>query len=123
MHPASLCRTNTLEKARAHFSVIKRIIDTFGPEELFPDIDWRKMPQDSIAQHAGCLIGATLIAIAKNYQTTNEPINAGLALEQARTVLNECLKIDPSHSQARGLLRDCELLCRALGRTKAVAVC
>jgi glycosyltransferase involved in cell wall biosynthesis len=122
IHPESLCSMNSLEKAKAHFDVIGRIIDTFSPDELFPDVQWDKIPPGNVRGHADCLVAATLLAIGKNYRTTGQPISAELAVQQARQVLSGCVRVNPAYGYARRLLRDCEVLRRSLELSEA-SVC
>ena len=43
MTAGGLSRTFSIDKAKIHFKVIERFAQTFGYEELFPDVSWEKI--------------------------------------------------------------------------------
>jgi len=98
----------TAEKARCHFEVVKRFIDSFSYDELFPDVEWDKIAPQGRQLHAKCLAAVTCLAIGQAYVRSNASIYAQTAFEQARSELNDCLKIDPNNQQVRKLLQRCE---------------
>lgn len=110
MHPENLSRAMNPDIPRSHFEVIKRFTDTFGYDELFPDIMWDKIVPERRQSLAQCLIGATYLTIGRSYIKSNSPIYANQALDMAYSELNECLKIDPNNQLLRELLQKSELL-------------
>jgi len=103
----SLSRSFTAEKAKAHFEVIRRITETFRYDELFPDVDWDKIPPQTRRLHARCLAAATYLAIGQRYVKVNSLIYAKTAFAQADSQLNDCLRDDPHNQHVRGLLQKC----------------
>ena len=108
MQPTSLSQANDAQKAGAHFTAIKRFVESFGYEDLFPDVNWQQIPPDRRQVYADCLIGATYRVIGKNYAQANAPLNARIAFESACAALKKSLQIDTDNSQARILLDQCE---------------
>jgi glycosyltransferase involved in cell wall biosynthesis/phenylacetate-coenzyme A ligase PaaK-like adenylate-forming protein/MoaA/NifB/PqqE/SkfB family radical SAM enzyme len=101
----SLSRDFSTEKAEDHFDVVERFAGTFDYEDLFPDIDWHKIPSQKRRFKAECLIAETFLAIGKSYLDTNtSPLYAQTAFAKARKHLSIALKIDPNNHQIRQLL-------------------
>jgi glycosyltransferase involved in cell wall biosynthesis len=107
MQTASLTRRKDANNAACHFKVIGRFVETFGPDELFPDVDWSKISPARRSFVAGCLVGATYRAIAKSYIQTDAPLSATLAFEQACTVLKNCVESEPADMSVRKLWDQC----------------
>ena len=106
----SLTRTYSTEKARCHFDVVKRFVDTFTYNELFPDVRWDAIPSHSRQVHAKCLIVSTYLAMGEDFVKSNSPrVYLKMAFEEACVQLHECLDIDPDNRQIRHLLHKCEL--------------
>jgi len=104
----SISITANVDKAKNHFDVIRRFTDTFSCEELFPDVEWDKIPPQARQLHAKCLAAATSLALGQAYVKSKSPVYAQTAFGQARSELNDCLKMDPTNKQVRQLLRKCE---------------
>ncbi|MHC4571765.1 MAG: glycosyltransferase [Planctomycetota bacterium] len=123
MQSDNISRTANIDKARNHFDVVKRFTDTFRYDELFPDVEWEKIAVEGRQLHAKCLAAVTCLALGQAYIKSNLTIYAQTAFGQARSALNECLKMDPGNQQVQQLLRRCEFA-RA-GQAEAVqqAVC
>ncbi|OHB79357.1 MAG: hypothetical protein A2Z25_15860 [Planctomycetes bacterium RBG_16_55_9] len=110
VQPNSLTRTYSAQKARCHFDVVKRFVETFTYDELFPDVAWHEIPQDRRSIHAKCLVIATYFAMGQDFVKTNSPpIYIKAAFEEAYAQLQECLEIDPDNAQIRQLLHKCEI--------------
>jgi len=106
----SLTRTYSTEKARCHFDVVKRFVDTFTYHELFPDVRWDAIPSHRRQVHAKCLIVSTYLAMGEDFVKSNSPrVYVKMAFEEACVQLHECLDIDPDNRQIRHLLHKCEL--------------
>lgn len=108
MQPQSLSRTATQATAMSHFTAVRRWLETFSCEELFPDVDWSKIPKNRRGTFAQMLIGATYRTIGKNYAQAQVQINAAMAFDLACCALKESLKNEPANNQARILLDQCE---------------
>jgi len=109
MHADSLSGNCSAQKAKCHFDVIKRYIDTFAYNELFPDVEWDKIAPERRQLHAKCLAAVTYLAIGQDYVKSNSPIYAKTAFESACSELNGCLKMDPGNQRVQQLLQRSEL--------------
>jgi len=106
----SLSRNSCPQKAKSHYEVIKRFVETFRHDELFPDVDWRKIAPETIELHAKCLAASTFLAIGQTYKTSKSPPSyIKMAFEKACEQLNDCLKIDPDNRQIHQLLQKCKI--------------
>jgi len=121
MQPQSLSRTNTQAKAASHFTAVRRWLETFSCEELFPDVDWTKIPSDRRNTFLQMLIGATYRAIGSNYAQSRVEFNAAMAFDLACTALKESLRNEPNNSKAKILLDQCENDKRQLAVTEMTA--
>jgi tetratricopeptide (TPR) repeat protein len=92
MRPDSISITADADKTKNHFDVLRRFTDTFSGEELFPDIEWDKIPPQARQLHAKCQAAATCLLL-------------GQAYVKARS---DCLKMDPANQQVQHLLQKCE---------------
>lgn len=110
MQPESLSRSMNINKARDHFEVMSRIAETFDYEELFPDIEWDKIPAERRRLHVKCLIAATYQEIGRQYIKSEQLIMSGVAFEKACSELNDCLKMDPENQGLRQLLQKSKLI-------------
>jgi glycosyltransferase involved in cell wall biosynthesis len=104
----SLSRTETPQKAAAHFTAIQRWTETFTAEELFPDVDWSRIPLNRRKNFLQTLIGATYRTIGKNYAQSRGRICAAMAFDLACGALRESLKSDYGNKQTKILLDQCE---------------
>jgi glycosyltransferase involved in cell wall biosynthesis len=112
----SLSRNLTPQKAECHFEVLKRYVDTFDYNELFPDVLWDKISPERRQLHARFLVAATYHAIGQvHIKADSPPIYNEMANQFAGKELVECLKIEPNNKQARELLRKCEIGKRKYG--------
>jgi len=118
MQSDNISRAANIDKARSHFDVLKRFTDTFRYDELFPDVEWDKIPLEGRQLHAKCLAAATCLALGQAYIKSNLPIYAQTAFGQAKSELNDCLKMDPANLQVQRLLRKCEFA--RVGQAEAV---
>jgi glycosyltransferase involved in cell wall biosynthesis len=110
----SLTQSETPIKTESYFAVIDSLLRTFSHTELFPDVNWVAVPPDKIAATAANLIGATLLAIARNYHAAGKPVRAQQALSRAIANLRQSAACPQTHAASRHLLRDCELLYRQI---------
>ena len=110
VQPNSLTRMYSADKARCHFDVVKRFVDTFTYDELFPDVTWQEIPQDNRQVHAKCLVVSTYLAMGEDFLKSNSPrLYVKMAFEEACLQLRQCLEIDPDNWKIRQLLHKCEL--------------
>ncbi len=123
MQPESLSRSMNINKARDHFEVVSRIVETFDCEQLFPDVNWSKIPAEKKEFHAKCLVGATYLDIGRRYIESKQPIMSQIAFEQARLELNGYIKIDPGNRRIRQLLQKSGLLQAGYEQGVQQAVC
>ncbi|MHC4644170.1 MAG: glycosyltransferase [Planctomycetota bacterium] len=119
----SLSRDYNAGNADSHFEVVRRFIDTFTCEELFPDISWDGMSPEVRRPHAKCLVAVTYLAIAQAYIRSNSPVYADTAFKCARAELNDCLRLDPENGRVRQLLQQCESVRAACGQAAKKSVC
>jgi glycosyltransferase involved in cell wall biosynthesis len=106
----SLSRNFNARKAKSHFEVVKRFVKTFRHDELFPDVDWKKIAPEKIELNTRCLVASTYLAMGQVHKTAKSPpIYVKIAFEKACEQLNDCLKIDPDNRQIHELLQKCEL--------------
>ena len=105
----SLSRKFTEEKAKAHFAVVERFIDTFSYDELFPDVEWEKIEPQRRHLNARCLAAMTIYAIGQSY-SSNAPVYTRIASERAFTLLDDCLRAEPQNALFRKLAKTSELI-------------
>jgi glycosyltransferase involved in cell wall biosynthesis len=105
----SLSRNFNPQKAKSHFEVVKRFVDTFRYDELFPDVDWKKISPDRIELHTRCLVASTYLAMGRAHKNAKSPpCYVKTAFEMACQQLNECLKIEPENLQISELILKCK---------------
>jgi FkbM family methyltransferase len=109
MTASSLSRNSTLEHAKFHFDVVKRFMDTFRYDELFPDVAWERIPAEHRQSHAKCLAAVTFLGVGQAYVKTNSVNYARTAFDLACSELNSCLQTDPGNVRVRQLLEKSEL--------------
>lgn len=110
MRPNSLSRDFNAQKAESLLEILRRFVDTFTYDELFPDVAWEKIAPERRPLHTKCLVAATYLAIGQDFSQSNSAhIYAKTAFEQACSELHDCLKIDPNNRQIRELIQKCEL--------------
>jgi glycosyltransferase involved in cell wall biosynthesis/ADP-heptose:LPS heptosyltransferase/predicted O-methyltransferase YrrM len=95
-----------------HFAAIDRLVSSFDHTTLFPDVDWSGIPSDKIAANAKYLIGATMLAMAKNYHAAGKPTSASEALSRATASLKQASVMGRSDGKLRQMFRECETLRR-----------
>ena len=105
----SLSRNFNTQKAKSHFEVVKRFVDTFRHDELFPDVDWKKIAPERIELHAGCLVASTYLAMGQAHKNAKSPpYYVKMAFEMASQQLKDCLKLDPANRRISELLQKCK---------------
>jgi glycosyltransferase involved in cell wall biosynthesis len=101
----SLSRDFSAVKAKSHFEVVERFVETFDCEDLYPDTDWSKVTLEKKRLQEKCLVAGTFMSIGKTYiDITPAPLYAETALEKARKNLSDALRIDPNNIPIRQLL-------------------
>lgn len=123
MTSSSLSRGDTSEKAKSHFEVVKRFIDTFNCNELFPDVKWDRIVPERRQLLAKCLAAITCVAIGRTYIKSNFPAYAKTAFGLACSELRDTLKMDPGNWRVQQLLQKCELVRTRYEQTVHEAVC
>ncbi|HUT30671.1 MAG TPA: glycosyltransferase [Sedimentisphaerales bacterium] len=108
MHHDSLCGSTNCEKIRNHFDVIRRFIETFAPDELFPDVAWDRIPPTVRPLHVKCRAAVILLEIGRAYLQANARDYARTAFTDACSELKECLSMDPANQRIRQMLQKCE---------------
>lgn len=104
----SLSRTLTQSKADTLYTILKRYVDTFTYEELFPDVAWENIAPEKRQLHGKCFVAATYLSMGElNINANSSPIYIKKAFERAHSELNECLKLDPDNQQIRQLIQKC----------------
>ena len=106
----SLSRKSNPQKTKSHFELVKRFVETFRYDELFPDVDWDQIPAEKRQLHAKCLSVVNYLAIGQDYLNSNSAsFYAAIAFQNACSELRDCLNIDPDNRQIQELLQKCEL--------------
>lgn len=109
-------RIITPEKARMHFEVLQRYLETFEPEQLFPDADWKKWkgPQQEFVFHY--LAGEAFAKLAEQYkQSALSPILIQMACQAALEQADFCESIYPQQPFVIQLCRQCEQMLAGVG--------
>jgi glycosyltransferase involved in cell wall biosynthesis len=105
----SLSRNHTRQKAQVHFNVIKRFIDTFKWNQLFPAVNWERIAPEGRDAHGRYLAAMVFLAIGQNYVKTKSPaFFVEMALDFAMEQLDKCLELSPDDPQALELMRNCQ---------------
>ncbi len=104
-----ISRDKSAEKANCYFDVIERFTDTFGYEELFPDVSWNTIAAEKRSIHARCLTAIVFVELGRVHTQSNSPDYAGVALDRACSNLRNALEMDPENIQVHQLLQQCEL--------------
>ncbi len=107
VNTASHSRSFNPAKAKSQFEAIRRYIDTFTAEELFPDVQWDKLAADERTLLAKCKAALVYIGIGQEYQKTNAADYAQAGFEMAYLQLDDCCKIEPANHQVRNLREKC----------------
>jgi hypothetical protein len=123
MQPNSLSGAINAAKAKDHYEVMSRIVQSFDYEELFPDVDWGRIPAERRELHAKSLIGATYLNLGCQYLGSRQPIMSKVAFGLAHSELSGYLKENPGDRQVRRLLRKCERVRTKCENTLQQAVC
>jgi glycosyltransferase involved in cell wall biosynthesis len=123
MQPNSLSGAINAAKAKDHYEVMSRIVQSFDYEELFPDVDWGRIPAGRRGLHAKSLIGATYLNLGYQYLGSRQPIMSEVAFGLAHSELSSYLKENPGDRQVRQLLRRCERVRTKCENTLQQAVC
>ena len=110
MHADSLSGNQSAQKAKCHFEVIKRFIDTFAYDELFPDVAWDEIAPQMRQLHAKCLTAGTYLAIGQDYVKTKATECSRTAFDLACSELNDCVKMEPGNQDLRQLLQKSKLI-------------
>jgi len=120
MTPDSLSRKTSSQKADSHFEVLRRFTETFSYEELFPEIDWDKIPRELRHPHFRSMVAQAYLVIGKAYVQSNAPALTETACRYASSELKQCLQMEPGNEQLKGLFEKCELAGRRYQTTEAV---
>jgi len=106
----SLSRNYTAQKVGSLFKILRRFVDTFTYDELFPDVAWEKIIPERRQLHGKCLVAATYLSMAQVHVKANSsPLYIKVAFGEAWSEINECMKMDPDNYKIRELLDKCEL--------------
>jgi hypothetical protein len=108
MQTESLSRSMNIRKARDHFEVVRRFTETFEYHELFPDVDWDRIPTQRRELHGKCLIGASYMNLGNEYLHSRQELMSDVAFEMACGELTDCLRLDPNNENARRLMQQCQ---------------
>ncbi|MFA5424646.1 MAG: glycosyltransferase, partial [Phycisphaerae bacterium] len=104
----SISRRYNIEKARQHFGIVRSYAYEFSREELFPDINWERIPQEIQDWHFKCLVASTFMSIGKFHLDSNLPDYAGTALQIASDELRSCFGNEPVYEEAKKLMNRCK---------------
>jgi hypothetical protein len=111
VNTASHSRSFNPAKAKSQFEAIRRFENTFTPEELFPDVQWDKLPADQRTLLAKCKAALVYIGIGQEYQKTNAADYAQAGFEMACAQLDDCCRIEPANHQVKNLREKCLAIC------------
>jgi glycosyltransferase involved in cell wall biosynthesis/ADP-heptose:LPS heptosyltransferase len=107
---SSLSKSLNAAKAKSHFDVVRKFMETFTAEQLFPDVRWDKLPAEQKLLLAKCKTAVVYLGIGEQYLGSNAPDFAEAAFEMACEQLEECCKIEPANPQVSYLLEKCRLI-------------
>ena len=108
MITSSLSRSFSAAKAKSHFTVVDRISKTFSPEELFPDVQWNKLPAKEKSILEKCKKALVYMGIGEQYISSKAPDYSEAAFDLACKQLEDCCKIEPANQQVRNLREKCQ---------------
>lgn len=104
-------RIITPEKARMHFQVLQRYLETFEPQQLFPDVRWDSytgFPKEFLFHLKVC---GVFVALGEQYKETKiSACLVQLACEQAVRHLEICRSIYPEQPVIVSLEQRCQAL-------------
>jgi glycosyltransferase involved in cell wall biosynthesis/ADP-heptose:LPS heptosyltransferase/radical SAM superfamily enzyme YgiQ (UPF0313 family)/predicted O-methyltransferase YrrM/2-polyprenyl-3-methyl-5-hydroxy-6-metoxy-1,4-benzoquinol methylase len=103
----SLSKGFNAAKAKSHFDVIRRFTETFTPEQLFPDVQWDKLPAEQKTMLTKCREALAYLGIGEQYIQSKAPDYAEAAFDMACEQLDNCCKIEPANQQVRNLREKC----------------
>jgi len=104
----SLSKGFNAAKAKSHFDVIRRFTETFTPEQLFPDVQWDKLPAEQKTMLTKCREALAYLGIGEQYINSKAPDYAEAAFDMACEQLDNCCKIEPANQQVRNLREKCQ---------------
>lgn len=119
----SLSRTLNIEKAKCQFKVLKRFTDTFGYDELFPDVKWGKIEEAKRGLHGRALTALTYLTIGQVYADANHSLFAQTARQMACYELKRCIADDPGSERLQQMLQRCEKVLKKTPAAQNKAVC
>jgi hypothetical protein len=94
-------------KIKCHFDVVRRYAETFGYDELFPDVQWDRIAPRSRQMHTKCMIAFNYISLSQAYINSNLPGYASEAIDIAGEQLESCLETAPGNGSIRNLVNTC----------------
>ena len=103
----SLSRSFNAAKAKCHFEVVRRITETFTPEQLFPTVHWENLPVEQKQLLAKCKTALAYLGHGELYISSNAPDYTALAFDMACAQLDNCCEIEPANQQVRNLREKC----------------
>jgi glycosyltransferase involved in cell wall biosynthesis/ADP-heptose:LPS heptosyltransferase/2-polyprenyl-3-methyl-5-hydroxy-6-metoxy-1,4-benzoquinol methylase len=110
VNTSSHSRNFNAAKAKSQFEAIRRFTETFTPEQLFPDVQWDKMPAEQKPLLVKCKAALVYIGIGEQYLVSNAQDYAEAAFEMACAQLDDCCKIEPANHQVRNLREKCQFI-------------
>jgi glycosyltransferase involved in cell wall biosynthesis/ADP-heptose:LPS heptosyltransferase/2-polyprenyl-3-methyl-5-hydroxy-6-metoxy-1,4-benzoquinol methylase len=108
VNTASISRNFDAAKAKSQFEAIRRFTETFKTEQLFPDVQWGKLPAEQKLLLAKCRAALVYLGIGQDYQQTNAQDYAQAGFDMACEQLDECCKIEPANQQVRNMREKCQ---------------
>lgn len=107
----SQSKTATPEKARMHFSVMRRYLETFRPDQLFPQVRWDTMRPEQKDYLLGCLAAKVFVTLGEQYVSMGYAVCLSqAACECAMEQLSHCQRICPNQPAVLALLERCRRL-------------
>jgi GT2 family glycosyltransferase len=104
-------KTVTPEKAAMHFSVLQKYVETFEPNELFPEVSWERFTGDVRKFLFHSKVCGVFLGLGEQYKTAgSSACLIQLAHEEAVRHLEICRSICPEQPAIASL----EQRCRAL---------
>jgi glycosyltransferase involved in cell wall biosynthesis/predicted SAM-dependent methyltransferase len=103
----SLSRSFNTAKAKSLFEVIRRLTETFTPEQLFPKVHWENLPVEQKQLLAKCKTALAYLGHGELYLGTNAPDFAEVAFEMACATMDDCCEIEPGNQQVRDMREKC----------------
>jgi glycosyltransferase involved in cell wall biosynthesis len=105
-----LSRSFNAVNAKCHLDIVRRFTELFTPEQLFPDVQWEKLPAEQKEVLAKCKTALVYLGIGEKYAANFAPDGARMFFGMACALLDDCCRIEPENQQVRNLREKCQYI-------------